>query len=551
MKKKIAVSVMIFSLLAIILPMFSGCSGQRTVQIDSTKTQLYVYNYDGGVGTDWLERVQERFENEYAETKFEPGVMVNGVEKKGVQIVISAEKSVPTATLASSNNEVFFLQTINYNELASQGRLLDISDIMTKKLPGEEKTLADKLLPSQLSAFSALNGNYYVLPHYEIISGLTYDVDLFEEKKFFIKDDGTWTNFEESYNEDPALCRLSAGPDGIKGNYDDGLPANYGQLEKLCIRMSQLGVTPFVWAGQLQHYFNYLFGALWCKYQGAEEMSYNVTHNSGAKTTRVISSFNGTEPVLEEVQIPGANLSMLKRQAGKYYAVEFLSKIFENNWYNPAFTAGTVSHLDAQAAFVFGRLEGAPIGMLIEGNYWYHEASDAIRRSENTYSDEAKNRRLAWMPLPGVPGDTPVTEENGVKDSAYDLVSAFAFINNNISSDENKKALAKLFLQYCYTDESLQDFTMVTGLRRGVQYELKDEQFGQMNYYFQSLYTFLKNADVLYPYSDTEDFVRNQGSYNFTQHSSMFQSNIDGTFQTAFALLKRDVSAKDFFVGMW
>ena len=64
-----------------IVSLFSGCGARSTVEIDSSKTTLTVGNWNGGVGTEWLESAIAKFEDKYKDTSFEEG-------KKGVQVII-------------------------------------------------------------------------------------------------------------------------------------------------------------------------------------------------------------------------------------------------------------------------------------------------------------------------------------------------------------------------------------------------------------------------------------------------------------------------------
>ena len=53
MKNKfLKMSVLILALIMVI-PVLTGCPN-HIPGFDSTKTQLYIYNYDGGIGTEWL-----------------------------------------------------------------------------------------------------------------------------------------------------------------------------------------------------------------------------------------------------------------------------------------------------------------------------------------------------------------------------------------------------------------------------------------------------------------------------------------------------------------
>ena len=69
----------------VVFGLFAGCScgpnGEDEEPIDDSKTQLYVYNYDGGVGSKWLSDVKTDFEQAFAEKSFKSG-------KKGVQVRI-------------------------------------------------------------------------------------------------------------------------------------------------------------------------------------------------------------------------------------------------------------------------------------------------------------------------------------------------------------------------------------------------------------------------------------------------------------------------------
>ena len=62
----------------------SACNSKLFIdtgnKINKDKTQLHVHNFDGGVGTEWLEKDIARFEEKYKNTSFEEG-------KTGVQIV--------------------------------------------------------------------------------------------------------------------------------------------------------------------------------------------------------------------------------------------------------------------------------------------------------------------------------------------------------------------------------------------------------------------------------------------------------------------------------
>ena len=84
MIKKLLVS---FSLVLSVLGLAS-CDQykiEESEEVDPNRTQLYVQNFKGGYGVDWLYAVKKRFEEYYKDTEFTEG-------KTGVQIMISDAK---------------------------------------------------------------------------------------------------------------------------------------------------------------------------------------------------------------------------------------------------------------------------------------------------------------------------------------------------------------------------------------------------------------------------------------------------------------------------
>ena len=56
--------------------------GGNTEKIDTSRTQLYVFNFYGGYGSDWLTAAKARYEELHKDDVYEDG-------KKGIQIIIS------------------------------------------------------------------------------------------------------------------------------------------------------------------------------------------------------------------------------------------------------------------------------------------------------------------------------------------------------------------------------------------------------------------------------------------------------------------------------
>lgn len=498
---------------------FVACRDGSDVKIDETKTQLYIYNYDGGVGSEWLDPLIARFEDAYKGESFENG-------KTGVQVIAKKSKSGYENLLQTSKNDaVFFAQQVYYNQLQSQNKILPITDIVQEK-DKDGKSIEDRLTEEQKSAFTSYDGEYYVLPHYVLFSSVTYDRDLFEAEKLYINKAGkVATNYELGYDEDYENSNLSVGPDGVGGTYDDGLPSTIEEFALVCETMVSKSIIPFVFSGSYPAYSTNLLNALWAAYTGAEDFYYNFSFDSGSKTTEIVTSFNGDTPVYEQVQITPETAYKLKAQSGKLYALKFFEKALKQGWFSDLSFNNSTSHTDAQRGFVYSYPDNTkkPIAMLIEGTYWYHEAKDIISNAATKFPHMSE-RNFAVMPL-------PTRYDNSVeckKNTIVDANSSFAFINANIKNNPVALNLAKLFLKFCYTEESLQEFTTVCGTAKGVSYSLTDEQYNSLPSYFKSVYDVSSNSDIVYPYSGSKIFVNNQKGFGIAQDTALWQSGAYG-----------------------
>lgn len=491
---------------------FSGCrhNAPGTEELDLTKTQLYVQVWKGGFGTDWIYKLKERFEQAYANESFEEG-------KTGVQVYIDPTSTKNIGTIGTSPNEVIFYEDLPYVNYVATGTFLDISDIVKEKLPGESESIENKMYNQHKKALTGIDGKYYAVPFYESYFSLMYDVDLFEQKRLYLAADADNANngFIMSLQDE-----RSAGPDGQSGTSDDGLPATYLEMFKLCEQMVSLNVTPFVFTGKSPNYIRRFAASLSAAMAGAAQYYTNYNY-SGTNTiidgffdekiqlTSTMSTRRGIEKEVEITPETGYNLT---KQKGTYYSLAFIEAMLsKTSYYSPKIISETFSHLDAQEEFIYSRLDGSPIGMLVDGSYWENEAKETFERSIQDKGDIAKNRRFGIMPLPRfVDGEV---DQKGT--TLLDNANSFIFINGNIANKPEKVKLAKLFVQFCCTDVSLQEFNTTTGARIALNYELTAEQYNSMNSYRQTLYDMRKDAEVVYLQSDSDFYLRaGQNAYS-------------------------------------
>ena len=218
--KPLLIMVSVLSLLGL-----TSCFERETgTQIDTNKTQLYVGVYDGDLGTEWIfDEVFAKFEALYPDVQCVP---IKQKELYGDAFLLD--------NMPSEQTDVYFLNGNTYQNYVARGRLLDITTEVTTKLDGEDKSIEDKMNKT-LQAHYELDGKYYAVPFFDAIFGTIYDIDLFEEEGFYFNTDGELLC--DSNNE-----QLSAGPNGVVGDYDDGLPATYSQWKELVDTMAYSGM---------------------------------------------------------------------------------------------------------------------------------------------------------------------------------------------------------------------------------------------------------------------------------------------------------------------
>lgn len=501
-----------------------GCGGGEA-GIDKTKTQLYISNYDGGYGSQWLYDIAAKFEGDYAETVFQD-------EKKGVQIHFDCSKNNTGATafssMASSRNDVYFTESCYYYDFVSTNKFLDITDVVTG-VNADGKTVESKLTEEQKKYYKTTDGKYFGLPHYLGYTGIMYDIDLFEARKLYMKEGG-------GYVTSPA-DKKSKGPDNVAGTADDGLPATYEEFYALCDRMTKIGITPFVWSGEYSFYTDWLLTALLCDYEGLEQMMLNYNFNGTAEN--LITVKDGVVTKLGDTQITNETGWKLYGQAGRYYALDFLKNIIDKGYVAETSFSPNTSNISAQDDFLMSKEENKPIAFLAEGIWWANEASETFKYMEAKI-DVAygiKNRNLGYLPLPKATAD-----KVGEGITIYDTNYACAFINGNI--DESKIEVAKEFLKYCYTDQALEDFTLSTGAPKALTYEISEEGQKKLTPYAKNIWKTYRTADVVYPYSNNNLYLSSQSS--LVTYNTWETTNLN----IAVDALRRGTSAETFFNGI-
>lgn len=510
-------------------PVVEGPQNSAQEEIDNKRTQLYVRNYQGGFGNQWLYNAKAKFESKYEGVSLEP-------DKEGVQVIIHDKKETPQVTLIPSDiYEVYFVEKLSYLTMtpteSSSGVLEDITDIVTQANPYDEKTIESKLTEEQRAFYGIKEGTetkYYALPHYVASAGIVYDKKMFGDRKFYFKKGyETETELDMKFIEFSDDER-SAGPDGEEGTDDDGLPATYEDFWDLCEWIKRDGKTPLNWGGtgSMQFYVTALMIQLMADYQGKDQFMMNFTFdgmmNDMAKLDKdgeMIFDENG-DPVTESVTLDPAKNNGYEtyRNVSYYHALRFVKKLAETiGTYSikSLVTSKTYDAFAAQDDYVSSKFKADETGpnadlatldqaMLIEGSWWDREASAYFTANKTIYGEQAskENSNYGWLPLPKA---TRAQVEKKVKNTMVNTIDSLCFVKPGLS--QTKKDLSFDFVRLLHSDESLVDFTLETNAFKDFQYDLQPTQVATLSNFGKEMYGFWKSWDVITPHDNNAQYL--------------------------------------------
>ncbi len=493
---------------------------------NSKVTQVLFMDYGGGMGSDWLYAAAERFEKAKASESYETG-------KTGVDIDITSSKGIPYDTMSTTGYHVFTAEnTADIYMMASKGEIMCLDDIVEGMTSQIEEGAKERL--------KGPDGKYYALPHYEWYPGITYDVDFFDQKNLYFADPAE-TIIETKVSKygtanfiaDP-LATKSCGPNGVKGDYDDGLPSSVQEFFMLCEAMKEAGRDPFTWAGDCLDYAFYLTHSFWANLAGYDQMSTVYSHDSkGAQIVEVVTGYTNEDlfyagsgikrPTTEKIAITADNAYKAYEMAARYYSLAVLQVIYDNGYTNADSIKAGVSNFNAQSHFITNKNGG----MLLDASYWYNETANDTENLKY-YQDRnpgAPERKLSYMPLPSQLEGT-VTEGNGHKNVLLDLGSSHLFVNKRVELNPGLARAIKEFVAFLYTDAELAAYTETTGSMRPIKYTFDNTKA----YSFYNRMNVIRQAsDVVYESSASPIYKKNLGYFRMIWSGAINRPVINGT----------------------
>ena len=523
---------------------------ESEVEVDQTKTQLYVGAYEGGYGQGWLDNYARAFEKFYENEEFEEG-------KKGVQVIVDLDSQISSGVstvMRDLETEVFFVEMGDYYQLVNGGFLLDITDAVTEPLTefGENQSIYDKMYDADKKFFNVEDGEnaykFYAVPSHETTYGIIYDIDMFEENGFYLAAEGYGNSqgFLDPY-EDVDL--RSDGPDGEHGTADDGLPATYEEFFKLCDYIAGMEMFPITWTGKHQGYVNNLMMSLWADYEGVENMSVNYNFND---TVELVESINqdGTVKTYEQAITP-SNGYLLQKQAGKYYALKFIEQLISkpNEYYNSNLCySNAQTQMMAQTNFLQSRFdrEIKDVAMLIDGTFWFNEAHKTFEEMKNTPGASASERKLGILPLP------KATEDKLGQNTFYSAYLTELCVKSNIAP--SKIECAKQFVRFVRTNKQLSAFTADTSTAAPYNYTLEAADEARISFWGKQVYNQHVTSQKVYPWSKQKVYLADTKVHLFSENAWLSNVGNDSynLVTKAFQRSKTQTppTAKQYFEGL-
>ncbi len=593
MKKLIAL-LMSISMLFSLTVATAGCKKSGTSFGDGDDVVIQFQLDNLGFGTQWLQESCERFMEQQKDVEYPGG-------KKGVYCHI-VRGNTPTANnIQQSGSHVVFRGGTG-NSLAETGNIWNLDEVVTEmEIPGEPGVkIVDKLFDESKSYYRAgdtytadgtlIPGDYYTLPTHEMYAGFSYDKTVFDNYGFYFARqlDGpvnssdtqfsvidyedtfgtqtlvseltgevyTFVNPKDSVDPEGWAKGKSCGPNGIYGDYDDGLASSLYELYAMWEYMAQNKVSPMLVSGFQQSLSNAILDSLPSSLMGYEKARTQldlvgpVDAVIGFSYKGITNGINYLEaPVVQHVDVTEESGYYTTWAVERYFTMATMELLVAEGFLDPASYPGTaaeLNHLGAQKKFIDSGHQimggvGQEVGMLMEYSYWWNESS--IRGNVDAFkalNSDVKDREIRWMPYP-VNIKTTVTGEDeevafkfasladgtltgtckregtdyveskkGEKNILVQAGNSGLIVNKKaMEENEAEKQAVIDWLLFFHSDKELSGVTAQAGFRKSLKYEMQGEDRSRWASFYADLYELSEKSDIIRHCSDNETFNKN------------------------------------------
>lgn len=499
---------------------------------NSKVTTIQFLDWGGGIGSEWLKQAKGRFEALNSEKVYEEG-------KKGVEISIQSSKDLPHDNIKGSGFHIFTSeQKMDIYMMADQLLCLNDPELGIDVLSEISAEIDD----NQIERLKGPDGKIYALPHYEWFPGISYDIDYFNVKNYYFAapsvSDVDCQIFETEFGDVRMIgyegVKKSCGPNGVSGDYDDGLPSSLEEFFQLCAVINTLGGrAPMVMSGTSVDYAFYFTHGLWANLAGYEQMNSIYSHDTkGQECVEVITGWTDEElfyagsniykPETQMIAIDADNGYKAFDQAARFYSLAALHVMYDKGWFNTTSFGTNVTAFEAQSHFITDN-GGA---MLYDSSYWYAET---VRQGNIEHHEkmnpENPERNISYMPMPSQVFGS-VTEGNGHKNVLLDNGASQMFVNKRVLQNPGLTAAIKDFLAFLYSDAELAAFTEVTGSMRAMDYKFDNTKAYD---YYNLMNEIRLKSEIVRPSSESTIFKKNLGTFNLTWSGSLQRPKINNT----------------------
>lgn len=186
-----------------------ACGGKQSAEKDGDKTQIQISVYAAGYGTKWIDEACKLYEAVHPEYEFK--VRANS------RMFDTLETELVNGTCES---DIVLVAGYDYLNLATKGKLMELSDLYDSKIPDQEATVKDVVIDAQYQC-RLVGEDIYGIPWQDMsANGFVYNKKLFA--------DNGWS-----------------------------VPATMDEFFALCDKIAEKGITPLVYGGgQENGYFS-------------------------------------------------------------------------------------------------------------------------------------------------------------------------------------------------------------------------------------------------------------------------------------------------------
>ena len=486
MKKIFTKLLSVVLAMCVALPL-AACGGGNTTSGGPTgpgnKLSITVHFNRGGVQSAWFYDVVDRFEDA---TKDKPYGSKTGVYVDWIEGTVTGLDSMKTA-----GTNIYMTGGGSLDKYIREGSVMDISDVVNSVNPYDGQKIADKLSDNNSHFYK--DGKYYALPWKEYFIGITHNIDIFEKYGLYFADTTSGIPYTGNvgYNGKPCyfmaengFSEKTAGVDGIKGTYDDGLPTTLEELMALCHKIKELGANwfPFACTGGIhEDYTNYLTEAILIGLEGPEKFgNYKdcdgdmeiVTGYTSEKLWGLSDVYVPTTTTVHVDKTDKSTWINISKSVNRYYAIAFIKYLTQNLMICDCIRSPSSNNISVQEGFIFSDTHMNEnthhSAMIMEGSYWYTESEHNGNFGKwDSYMVGEDRPEFGIMPYPAAVNGS----ETGVETVIASMCSnANVFLNNNLLNDyENNKYVieaCKEFLYFFYSDAEIKNYVEATGQSR-------------------------------------------------------------------------------------